>query len=58
MENLDLTTLGVKEMDETQIQEVNGGFILWGLAITYLVQNRSDLAQGFSDGWNDGHCIN
>lgn len=59
MKNLDLSTYGVEEMNEMQMQEVDGGIIqllpfvasaLIGGFIYDVVSNPSDAASAFNEG--------
>ena len=58
MKNLDLATYGVEEMDEVQMNEVNGGG--WGIALAvvalalYLYDNRDSFSEGFEQGMKAG----
>ncbi len=58
MNTLDLATLGVEEMNDTQMKEVNGGFLaaLAWLAAGIIISEFLDRGAGsdFIDSWNAG----
>lgn len=56
MKELDLSTLCVEEMNETELREIGGGWLvgigwlLLGVAVSELLDRNA--AQDFMDGWN------
>lgn len=55
MKDLELATLGVDEMNGTELQNTDGGVLFAAAAWAYIIYNWDDISSGFSDGWADGH---